>query len=941
MTNPSINKSTMNFTIIGNNNNVNIGDSNSPLNLTSGVNTEATALHISNADTRNSLPASTGNNTSSLVAYAQTNTQTNTQPYTKIDKSEITKTPPQDAVSPASFTQARVETRTNNNYDQYAGLYKDYIGAYKTSYITAYEKYLATHISSPTSNISQDTRYLSQAPIQHSRPSPQQQHLNSSLTNVSQNLGHYSHPYTPKNYQHNPANYINADFRNHDFMNSRNKYPKVHKNRFPQQNPQSTINQIAHQLSSLTSLVNQLRNNNGSSNNLRHANNSEYSPSHRNPLRNELDHKLNSFLGNKNTYNNAGLNSAYSPYNNSYKNLLANDSTFASNLSNRSNQDAEYNFRGTNGFNNIESGNSNSLVILDADSSGNFINLGNGSSKVDYKNSLGKQDTFLFGGKGKADTFAISGITLKDTLAALSKDYVFVKRDNGFSLINRNTGGEVRTLGFERLEFKDAILDLTTSEGMQALEDGLSDANVEIIDLSNNSSNNSQWDSSSSYLAPSGLARNFGTGNDYGDNSWNDASNNSDFDSNPYSSLASDYSPGLDPHYNSSLNSNAYSDSPYSSLNIPELRGGNCLPGELVGNHKYYGQDNSWDFTNQANPPSSLIAPYYQESYGSNSEYGPPVIVINPGNPVDSIDPNPNIDLNTISLSGTGPNNIVTRNNQPGAPLTINTQPNTGAIINNLFAPANATLASGFNGYIGSSQTQIRGSNTSSDPINGIFHSFGTFGDPTNNSAGTAPIDIDLGSRSNGIPHRIIAVAGAGNINMRGGDLSLLSSRSGGAANPGFTIQDARSVRIGGQLIQQTHDAANRQNIYVDERNQVYRINPEAQVIFVSRDRVNFENTNNNVGIGNPGSTNNQIDVNNFVNQSGQLPHATRVITDGQVLDLAELLPFRPDQAPPVQSQNQPTPRNGQGTATGLNARPVIPAPQFQPQLQNRALVFA
>ena len=508
-------------------------------------------------------------------------------------------------------------------------------------------------------------------------------------------------------------------------------------------------------------------------------------------------------------------------------------------------------------------------------------------------------------------------------------------------MINRNTGGEVRTLGFERLEFKDAILDLTTPEGMQALEDGLCNANVEIIDLSNNSSNNSQWDSNSSYLAPSGLARNFGTGNDYGNNFWNDTSNNSDFDSNPYSSLASDYRSGLDPHYNSSLNSNAYSDSPYSSLNIPELRGGNCLPGELVGNQEYFNQDNSWDFTNQTNPPSSPIAPYYQESYCSNSEYGPPIIVIDPANPVDPIDPNPNIDLNTISLSGTGQNNIVTRNNQPGAPLTINTRPNTGAIINNLFAPANATLASGFNGYIGSSQTQIRGSNTNSDPINGIFHSFGTFGDPTNNSAGTAPIDIDLGSRSNGIPHRIIAVAGAGNINMRGGDLALLSSRSGGTANPGFTIHDARSVRIGGQLIRQTNDAANRQNIYVDERNQIYRINHDAQVIFVSRDRVNFENTNNNVGIGNPGSTNNQIDVNNFVNQSGQLPHATRVVTDGLTLDLAELLPFRPDQAPPVQSQNQPTPRNGQGTATGLNARPVIPTPQFQPQLQNRALVFA
>ncbi len=925
----------MNFTIIGNNNNVNIGDSNSPLNLTSGVNTAATAMHISNADTRNSLPASTGNNTSSLVAYAQTNTQ----PYTQIDKSEITKTPPQDTVSPASFTKVRAEDRTNNNYDQYAGLYKDYIGAYKTSYIPAYEKYLATHkaISSPTSNISQDTRYLSQAPIQHLRPSPQQ-YLNSGLTNTPHNLGHCPHTYTPQNYQHNPMNCINADY---DSKHRKNPQYRNHANKFNQQNPQKTIAQIAHHLSSLTSLVNQLRGKHDSDNNYRNTNDLDYSSQNRNPLRNELDHKFNSFLGNKNTYNNAGLNSAYSPYNNSYKNLLANDSTFVSNLLNKSNQDAEYNFRGTNGFNNIERGNSNSLAILDAESSGNFINLGNGSSKVDYINSPGKQDTFLFGGKGKADTFAISGITLKDTLAALSKDYVFVKRDNGFSLINRSTGGEVRALGFELLEFKDAVLDLTTPEGMQALEDGLCNANVEIIDLSNNSSNNSQWDNTSSYLVPSGLARNFGTGNDYGDNLWNDTSNNSNFDSNPYSSLASDYSSGLDPNYNSRLNSNTYSDSPYSALNIPELRSENCLPGELVGNHKYYGQDNSWDFTNQANPPSSLIAPYYQESYDSNSEYGPPVIVINPGNPVDSIDPNPNIDLNTISLSGTGPNNIVTRNNQPGAPLTINTRPNTGAIINNLFAPANATLASGFNGYIGSSQTQIRGSNTSSDPINGIFHSFGTFGDPTNNSAGTAPIDIDLGSRSNGIPHRIIAVAGAGNINMRGGDLSLLSSRSGGAANPGFTIQDARSVRIGGQLIRQTNDAANRQNIYVDERNQIYRINHDAQVIFVSRDRVNFENTNNNVGIGNPGSTNNQIDVNNFVSQSGQLPHATRVVTDGQTLDLAELLPFRPDQAPPVQSQNQPTLRNGQGTATGLNARTVIPAPQFQPQLQNRALVLA
>lgn len=237
--------------------------------------------------------------------------------------------------------------------------------------------------------------------------------------------------------------------------------------------------------------------------------------------------------------------------------------------------------------------------------------------------------------------------------------------------------------------------------------------------------------------------------------------------------------------------------------------------------------------------------------------------------------------------------------------------------MNNLFNDVNATIAPGFTGYIGGRQTTVRGTGQAGEGITAIIHSYGNFQGPIDNTAGTAPINIDLGAASTGTPHRIIAVGGEGTINMRGGDLALLSSRTGQNGNNGFTITEARSVRIGAETLDNL-GLQNGQQVWRDERGSVYRINPEAQVTRVARDRANFEDTRDDVA-GQTGA--------NFIRQGGQLPHATNVNVAGQPpLDLAELLPFRPEEAPTAVAQNQPTLRAGQPTATGIGATPIAPA---------------
>jgi hypothetical protein len=290
----------------------------------------------------------------------------------------------------------------------------------------------------------------------------------------------------------------------------------------------------------------------------------------------------------------------------------------------------------------------------------------------------------------------------------------------------------------------------------------------------------------------------------------------------------------------------------------------------------------------------------------------------NPPNP-PTPGPNPNPNPNQINATGTrqanGQPNVFTFDDNPGVAKTFNAAPSSGAIFNNLFNDVNANLDGAFTGYIGGRETTLRRSAQPGGTVNAIVHSFGTFGDPTDNSRGTAPISIDLGSRSTDIPHRLIVVAGEGDINMRGGDLALMSSRSGGGRNNGFTIRDARSVKIAGEsldLIGQDGQF----NIFRDERNQVYRINNSAQVSRDGRDRANFEDTRSDV----PGQSGP-----NFIVQGGQLPHPTEVNVAGQPsIQLPELFPFRRDQAPPAAQQNQPTPRAGMPTATGFGARPLI-----------------
>jgi hypothetical protein len=274
--------------------------------------------------------------------------------------------------------------------------------------------------------------------------------------------------------------------------------------------------------------------------------------------------------------------------------------------------------------------------------------------------------------------------------------------------------------------------------------------------------------------------------------------------------------------------------------------------------------------------------------------------------PVPTPTPTPVADI--ISLPGTvqtnGQPNIFTFEDNPGNPKTFQAANNSGAVVNNLFNTLTAQLDGKFTGFIGSKETRITTPSTDGQTVTGIFHSFGTFGDPINNSGGTsrnAPIDIDLKPVSNdNSPHRIIAIGGEGDINMAGGDLALLSSRTGENGNNGFDINNARNVAIGALSL--TRQASNNPEvqIFTDERGSQYRINADANVVRVGRDRANFENTNEDVF---PRS--NSAD---FINQSGQSPHPTVVGVEGQPsINLPQLLPIpsgggNPAQQAPTQA---------------------------------------
>ena len=262
--------------------------------------------------------------------------------------------------------------------------------------------------------------------------------------------------------------------------------------------------------------------------------------------------------------------------------------------------------------------------------------------------------------------------------------------------------------------------------------------------------------------------------------------------------------------------------------------------------------------------------------------------------PVPSIPPTPTPTptpvADIISRPGTvqnnGQPNIFTFEDNPGNPKTFQAANNSGAVVNNLFNDVTAQLEGKFTGFIGSKETTITNPNADGGTVTGIFHSFGTFGDPIDNTRGTAPINIALNPTSNNnLPHRVIAVGGEGAINMAGGDLALLSSRTGQNGNNGFDINNARTVAIG--AVSLTRQASNNPQVQIltDERGSQYRINAGANVVRVGRDRANFENTNEDVF---PRS--NSAD---FINQSGQSPHPTVVGVEGQPsINLPQLLPI-------------------------------------------------
>lgn len=310
----------------------------------------------------------------------------------------------------------------------------------------------------------------------------------------------------------------------------------------------------------------------------------------------------------------------------------------------------------------------------------------------------------------------------------------------------------------------------------------------------------------------------------------------------------------------------------------------------------------------------------YEDNYNPRPQPNPrPNPSPNP-NPTPDPNPNPNPDSNTISVSGTrqanGQENFFDLRDQPGSRRNLNIAPNSAAVFNNLNNGVDANVGANFAGYIGGFSTdntpgvRMRGQGGG---VNAIAHSFTTFQDPIDNTAGRAPIDIDL--QAGGAPDRMIVIGGEGRINGVE-NLTLMSSRTGENGNRGFDIIGAENVRIVATSLQEQARQGNTR-VFLDDRGSIYRIQDADNRVNVvatgSRDRSMADNTFTDI----PGQA-----PAYGVRQNGALPHDTQVTAaDGGTINIGGISPSNnPIAASGV--NNQPTPNRGLGTATGGNTNP-------------------
>jgi hypothetical protein len=282
--------------------------------------------------------------------------------------------------------------------------------------------------------------------------------------------------------------------------------------------------------------------------------------------------------------------------------------------------------------------------------------------------------------------------------------------------------------------------------------------------------------------------------------------------------------------------------------------------------------------------------------------------------PVPPVNPEPRPNPNQINISGTrqvnGQSNFFDFKDNPGSRKNLTIAPNSGAIFNNLNSGVDASLGANFAGYIGGFTNNatpgvvIRGQGGG---VNAIAHAFTRFQDPIDNTAGSAPIDIDLSS--GGAPDRMIVLGGEGRINGVE-NLTLMSSRTGANGNRGFDINGAENVRIVAVNIQELARQG-QVRVFRDERGSIYRISDAANNVNVSatgnRDRTSADSTYEDVA--------GQAPIHG-IRQNGALPHDTVVVaSDGQRVAVDNISPSNTAIAAATQN-NQPTRNAGLGTAT-------------------------
>jgi hypothetical protein len=289
-----------------------------------------------------------------------------------------------------------------------------------------------------------------------------------------------------------------------------------------------------------------------------------------------------------------------------------------------------------------------------------------------------------------------------------------------------------------------------------------------------------------------------------------------------------------------------------------------------------------------------------------------------PQPPVNPDPPQPPANPNQINITGSrqanGQPNIFDLRDRPGTRRNLQIAPNSGAIVNNLNQGVDANVGANFAGYIGgfaqgnTPGVVIRGQGGG---VNAIAHSFTAFQDPIDNTAGTAPIDVELSE--GGAPDRMIVIAGQGRI--RGVEnLTVMGTRTGQNGNQGFDISGAENVRIVATAIRE-EARQGQTRVFVDERGLRYRIQDSNNSVNVSatgsRDRTNADSTFEDI----PGQA-----PRHGVRQTGGLPHDTNVITaTGERVAVDGISPSNNASLAQLASapqNNQPTPNRGLGTAT-------------------------